>query len=86
VYVRVNGGGFENPATMPRYLELSETYLREIEAELARPGSAVNDQLSRGRDGVVQRVAATRAILAQMAQRRAGRERPVRHVKAVAAR
>jgi hypothetical protein len=72
VYVRVNGG-FENPATMRRYLELSETYLQEIEAELAKPGSAVNDQLFRGRDGIVQRVSDTRAILAQLAQRRAGR-------------
>ena len=70
VYVRVNDTGFENPSTMQRYLQLSESYLREIEAEIATPGTAVNDQLSRGRDGIVQRIAETRAILAELAQRR----------------
>ncbi len=72
VYVRANGTGFENPATAQRYLQLSESYLREIETELATPGTAVNDQLSRGRDGIVQRIAETRAILAQLEQRRVG--------------
>ncbi len=38
VYVRANGVGFANPATARRYLELSESYLREIEAELAQAG------------------------------------------------
>lgn len=73
VYVRANGTGFENPATAQRYLQLSESYLREIETELATPGTAVNDQLSRGRDGIVQRIAETRAILAQFQQGRAAR-------------
>jgi hypothetical protein len=73
VYVRVNGTGFENPATAQHYLELSESYLREIEAELAAPGTAVNDQLTRGRDGIVQRIAETRAILSGLEKRRANR-------------
>jgi hypothetical protein len=68
VYVRANGRGFGNPATTRRYLELSETYLREIEAELAAPGTAVNDQLSRGRAGILQRVKETRAILSQIGE------------------
>ena len=66
VYVRADGHGFANPATARRYLELSETYLREIEAELAAPGTALNEQLSRGREGVLQRIAETRVILAQL--------------------
>jgi hypothetical protein len=52
---------------------LSESYLREIETALAAPGTAVNDQLTRGRDGIVQRIAETRAILAQLEQRRMNR-------------
>jgi hypothetical protein len=71
--VRVDGTGFENPATAQRYLQLSESYLREIETALAAPGTAVNDQLTRGRDGIVQRIAETRAILAQLEQRRTNR-------------
>ncbi len=68
VYVRANGTGFANPATLPRYLDLSETYLKEIEAELASPGTAVNNQLSRYREGMLQRVAATRAVLRDIGQ------------------
>jgi hypothetical protein len=72
VYVRANGAGFANPATMRRYLELSETYLREIEDELAKPGTAVNNQLSRYREGIERRIAETRAILAQLGERQGG--------------
>ena len=57
------------PGTAQRYLELSERYLREIEEELAAPGTAVNAQLTRGRDGIVQRLAETRAALAQLGRR-----------------
>ena len=71
VYVRANGTGFANPTTARRYLDLSETYLREMEAELAAPGTAVNDQLSRGKEGVLRRIAETRVILAQLASRAA---------------
>jgi hypothetical protein len=67
VYVRANGTGFANPATARRYLELSESYLKEIEADLANPGTAVNEQMSRYRAGMEQRIAETRAILAQLA-------------------
>ena len=38
-----------------------------------KPGTAVNDQLTRGQDGIVQRIAETRAILAQLEQRRMNR-------------
>lgn len=66
VYVRVGGTGFENPSTRTRYLDLSESYLREIEGELAKPGTAVNDQLSRNRAGMERRIAETRDILRRM--------------------
>jgi hypothetical protein len=69
VYVRANGTGFANPATARRYLELSESYLQEIEAELAKPGTAVNDQLSRYRAGIERRIAETRVILADLGKR-----------------
>lgn len=66
VYVRANGQGFANPATRDRYLELSEAYLKEIEADLAKPGTAVNEQLSRYRAGMAQRIAETRALIAAL--------------------
>jgi hypothetical protein len=72
VYVRADGAGFANPATRRRYLELSETYLREIEAELAKPGTAVNDQLSRYRAGIEKRIAETRVLLAALGTTAAG--------------
>jgi hypothetical protein len=71
VYVRANGVGFANPATARRYLELSESYLREIESELAEPGTAVNNQLSRYRAGMERRIAETRVILAALGARHA---------------
>jgi hypothetical protein len=68
VYVRANGTGFANPATRRRYLELSETYLREIEKELAQPGTEVNNQLSRYRAGIERRIAETRIILTELSK------------------
>lgn len=68
VYVRANGVGFANPATRARYLELSEAYLREIEGELASPGTAVNNQMSRYRAGIEKRIADTRVIIADMSR------------------
>ena len=68
VYVRAGSTGFENPATMRRNLELAEGYLKEIEGELASPGTAVNAQLSRARSGMTQRIAETRAILRKLGE------------------
>lgn len=70
VYVRANGTGFENPKTFARYLAMSQAYLDEIEAELAKPtGTAIDFQMPRNADGLRTRVAETRALLAQMAAR-----------------
>ncbi len=69
VYVRVDGAGFENPATMRRYLELSKSYLKEIETALATPVIAVNEQMGRYRAGMMQRIAETRAVLRELEER-----------------
>jgi hypothetical protein len=45
VYVTVDGGGFFNPATATRYLELSEQYLRELEQEIPQPDKNVDMQV-----------------------------------------
>ena len=66
VYVQVNGTGFENPATMQRHVELSESYLREIEGALAAPGTAVNEQMGRYRAAMTQRIAETREVLREL--------------------
>jgi hypothetical protein len=47
VYVSVDGGGFHNPETTPRYLDLSESYLDELEKELSNPGNRVDNQAVR---------------------------------------
>lgn len=73
VYVRVNGTGFANPRTVRRYLDLSETYLKEIEGELAAPGTAVNNQLVRYRAGIERRIAETRAIIGELEKQHARR-------------
>jgi hypothetical protein len=49
VYVTVNGGGFENPETARRDAEISEGYLKELEAELANPPSNLDEQAPRHR-------------------------------------
>jgi hypothetical protein len=63
VYVEVDGGGFHNPATVLARLELSERYLDEIEAELENPGTRLDNQISRFRDRVLERVQKVRSRL-----------------------
>jgi hypothetical protein len=67
VYVRANGRGFHNPATVRQYLDESTQYLQEIEAELDTPGTAINNQMWRTPDALRQRIADTRVVLRQMA-------------------
>ncbi len=69
VYVTVNGEGFHNPKTAPRYLELSEKYLQEIEAELANPGNALDNQAWRHRQGLENLIAETREELRLLSSR-----------------
>ncbi len=66
VYVEVNGGGFHNPETALERLELSERYLDEIEEELHNPGDALDNQMSRFRDRVLERVQQVRGTLTKL--------------------
>lgn len=66
VYVTVDGGGFHNPETAGRYLDLSEKYLQEIEEEINQPNPAVEHQAGRYADGLRTRLAEVRQIIEQM--------------------
>jgi hypothetical protein len=66
VYVEVEGGGFHNPKTARDRLELSARYLDEIENELENPGTALDNQLSRYRDRVLERVKQVRLRLQEL--------------------
>lgn len=63
VYVTTGGGGFHNPETAPRYLELSEQYLQELEQELAHRDDRVDHHAWRYREGLAARIAEARAVL-----------------------
>ncbi|QJW91148.1 CehA/McbA family metallohydrolase [Spirosoma taeanense] len=66
VYVTIDGGGFHNPETASRYLDLSEQYLREIEQEISKPNPAIEVQAWRYQDGLKTRIAETRRIIADL--------------------
>jgi hypothetical protein len=63
VYVTVNGGGFQNPETARRNVEISESYLKELEAELANPPSNLDEQAPRHRAQLDRQIAEARAVL-----------------------
>ena len=66
VYVTVDGGGFHNPETAGRYLDLSEQYLQEIEREISKPNPAVEQQVWKYADGLRTRVTEARRIIDEM--------------------
>jgi hypothetical protein len=66
VYVTVDGGGFHNPQTAGRYLDLSERYLQEIEQEISRPNPATESQAWRYADALKARIAETRQVIERM--------------------
>lgn len=66
VYVTVDGGGFHNPQTASRYLDLSEQYLREIEQEISKPNPGVEPQAWRYADALRVRIDETRRVIARM--------------------
>ena len=63
VYVTVNGGGFYNPETARRNVEISEQYLKEIEQEMANPGNSLDSQTPRHRAQLERQIAEARAKL-----------------------
>jgi hypothetical protein len=65
VYVTVDGGSFVNRAASEPRLQAAERYLRELEAELAAPGSNLDDQASRHRTQLERQIAEARQIIEQ---------------------
>ncbi len=63
VYVTVNGGGFHNPATMSARTDTAERYLRELEADLAAPGTGLDTQAARHRAALERQIAEARTVL-----------------------
>jgi hypothetical protein len=63
VYVTVNRDGFHNPETARRNAALSESYLKELEAEFANPPSNVDEQAPRHRAQLERQIAEARAVL-----------------------
>jgi hypothetical protein len=66
VYVTVGEQGFHNPATVPHYLSLSESYLQELEAELQKPSQDLEKQAWRYREGLEKRIAETREVIGKL--------------------
>lgn len=66
VYVTVAGGGFHNPETTTRYLDLAERYLEELEHELAHESDDPERQAWRYADGLRARIEETRAVIEEL--------------------
>src|SRR5450759_1541825 len=69
VYVTVNGGGWDNPRTLRRDLEVAEGYLKEVEQDLANPGNNPDRQAVRHRAQLERQIAEARSELRRMAGR-----------------
>jgi hypothetical protein len=65
IYVTVNGGSFVNPDTLDARLQAAERYLREIETELAAPGTNIDGQAARHRSQLERQIAEARTLLEQ---------------------
>jgi len=66
VYVSVDGSGFHNSATALGLLDLNAQYLDELEAEIAQPNQTTNQHAWRYREGLEERIAETRAVIARL--------------------
>lgn len=66
VYVTTDGSSFHNPETALDYLALNERYLDELAAEIAQPNETLNQLAWRYRDGLEERIAETREIIARL--------------------
>lgn len=63
VYVTVGGDGFHNRETARHNLDTAESFLREVEQELANPGTTLDSQAVRHRSQLERQVAEARAKL-----------------------
>jgi hypothetical protein len=68
VYVTV-GGSFVNRANLAQNVAAAEGFLKEIEAELAHPGTNLDDQAGRHRAQLERQIAETRVKLGELARR-----------------
>jgi hypothetical protein len=75
VYVSVDGSGFHNPETALGYLDLNERYLDELEAEISQPNETLNQHAWRYREGLEERIAETRAVIARLREQFEGGDR-----------
>ena len=66
VYVTVGGSGFQNPENYEANLKAAEEYLREIEQELATPGTQLDSQASRHKPELTREIAEARAALRRL--------------------
>jgi hypothetical protein len=69
IYVTVDGGGFDNPATSAVRMATAESYLKDLEGELSNPGSAIDSQASRHRAQLERQIAEARATLRALGDR-----------------
>jgi hypothetical protein len=63
VYVTVNGGGFQNPESARSNVALSESWLQELEQDLANPAPNLDAQAYRHRAQLQRQIAEARAKL-----------------------
>jgi hypothetical protein len=63
VYVSVNKGGFHNPDTAPKYLTLSEQYLKELEKQLEEASPNPEFQAWHYKLPLKQRITETREVI-----------------------
>jgi hypothetical protein len=68
VYVTVNGGGWRNESTYKQLLARMEGYLKEVEGELAAPGTGLDAQASRHKAQLERQIAEARGKLRELAR------------------
>jgi len=66
VYVTTDGSSFHNPDTALDYLALSERYLDDLAAEIAQPNESLDRLAWRYREGLEDRIAETRDVIARL--------------------
>jgi hypothetical protein len=69
VYVTVGDGGWKNPETLQHNLEIAEGYLKEVEQELAHPGTTIDSQAGRHQAELERQIAEARVRIRELATR-----------------
>ena len=70
IYVTVNGGSFVNRDALDARLQAADSYLREIEAEVATPGTNLDAQASRHRAQLAREIAEARMVIEERTRAR----------------